>query len=434
MNLRILTPFLVLLALAFTGFAISKAQTPPSAEEKRELEIQLEQLEGEIDGYEKTISEYKKQGASLKGEIGILDAKISKLNLQIKAVNLSIARLDSEITVTSGKINSTQADIDENKDVLTETIKNIYFSDKEGMLKVLLKSSELSDFLTNVNSLGILQDKLRIQLQKLVDDRNELLSQKEQLSLARNDKAAQKAYQDSQKSTITSTKSQKNNLLKITKGKESEFQKYLAETQKKAAQVRSRIFEFLGGGALTFDQAYQFAKVASIATGVRPALLLAVLDKESALGKNVGQCDYKTAMHPTRDIPVFLTIIAELGLQSDLDRGIIKVSCANSDGAYGGAMGPSQFIPSTWSLYNARIASITGSNPPSPWKSYDAITATALYLKDAGAANASIAKEREAAARYYAGGRWKNYLWTYGARVVSKAEEFQQDIDLLNSQ
>ena len=292
---------------------------PPTPEEKAILEVQLQQLEAEMDGYEKTISEYKKQGTSLKGEIGILDAKVSKLNLQIKAVNLSIGRLDSEIATTSGKIRVKEADINTNKGVLTQTLKNIYFNDKEDILKILLKSPQLSDFLDNANSLGVLQDNLRVQLQKLVDARTELLNQKEQLSLARDDKAAQKAYQDSQKAAIASTKTQKNNLLSVTKGKESEFQKYLIDTQKQAAQVRSRIFEFLGGGALTFEQAYQLAKFASTATGVRPALLLAVLDKESALGRNVGQCDYKTAMHPTRDIPVFLTIIDELGLRGDLE-------------------------------------------------------------------------------------------------------------------
>lgn len=416
-----------------SGVAISRAATPPTAAEKQDLEIQLQQLEDQIDAYEKTISQYKTQGASLKGEIGILDAKISKLNLQIKAVNLSIARLDSEIAVTADKINVTQADIDTNKKFLTRTLRNIYFNDKEDILEVLLKSPQLSDFITNVNNLDALQDNLRVQLQKLVDDRNELVEQKEQLNLAREDKAAQKAYQDSQKASIVSTKTAKNMLLQITKGKESEFKKYLAETQKKAAEVRSRIFEFLGGGELTFEAAYQFAKIASDATGVRPALLLAVLDRESALGRNVGQCDYKTAMHPTRDIPVFLALIGELGLRRDLDAGIIKVSCANRDGAYGGAMGPSQFIPSTWALYSSRVSQITGNNPASPWKNADAITATALYLKDAGAANASTAKEREAAARYYAGGRWRNYLWTYGARVIAKAEQFQQDIDILTS-
>ncbi|OGM90065.1 hypothetical protein A3J77_01495 [Candidatus Wolfebacteria bacterium RBG_13_41_7] len=411
-----------------------KAAQSQNEEQRKALEFQLADLENQISKYESTINEYKKQGTTLQSEINKLNSQISKLNLQIKAVNLTLSNLDLEINDTQNQIVKTESDIDSNKQSLSRTLQTLYENDQKNLVEILMANPKLSDFMGDINNLMSIQNNIRLFIQQIVEDRQKLLDQKEVLGLQKYDAVALKNYQNSQKNLIQKTQSEKDSLLKITKGKEAEYQKVLTETKKTAAEVRQQIFQLLGGGELSFERAYELAKMAEKATGVRAALILAVLDRESALGKNVGKCDYKTAMHPTRDIPVFLELIEELGLKSSLEAGNLKVSCANSDGAYGGAMGPAQFIPSTWKSFKGKISQITGNNPPSPWNNTDAFVATALYLKDAGAgAGATLAQEKIAAAKYYAGSRWSNYLSTYGARVIAQAERFQDDIDVLNS-
>lgn len=416
-----------------TGGILAQAVNPNGADEgkRQELLSELAKLEQQITENEQIIDKYQRQGASLQDEIKALNAKVNKLNLQIKAVSLSLQKLDDEISVTSGKISEIEKNIFSNKAVITETLQNIYESDSQGLMEILIKNSKLSDFFNNVNDITAVQESMRAALQRHVDFKTDLVDQKEQLSLERADKKDLKIFQDAQKKMITTAKSEKDNLLKVTKGKESEYKKILIETKKTAAQIRSQIFELIGGGELNFETAYELAKTASQATGVRAAIILAVLDRESALGKNVGRCDYKTAMNPKRDIPAFLDIIKELNMQKDLDAGVIKVSCPNADGVYGGAMGPAQFIPSTWQAYKGEVSEITGMKPANPWENADAFMATALYLRDAGAAS----NERIAAAKYYCGGKWNRYVCTnvYGQAVVERAKEFQEDIDILNS-
>lgn len=400
----------------------------PVDQERRALEAQLKDLETQMDAYEAQISGYRKQGNSLKGEISQLNNKISQVNLQIKAINLTLNQLDENITDTAGKIKSTEETISTNQDSLKVLLQQLYTSERANLLQIFLQHPKLSDFFNDVNSISNLQNDLRLTIIKIRDLRVQLQDQETQLSLARADAASVKQYQVAVKTQVEDAKSQKNNLLAVTKGQESKYQTLLKQTKETAAQIRSRIFQLLGGGQLSFEDAYKFAKLAGDATGVRPAMILAVLDRESALGQNVGKCSYQTAMSPSNQ-QIFLALVQELNISADT----VMVSCPNRDGVYGGAMGPAQFVPATWQLYTGQISKITGRASANPWNNADAFVATGLYLKDAGAAgNPSVAQERAAAARYYAGGRWRSYLWTYGQAVVNLAKKFQQDIDTIN--
>jgi membrane-bound lytic murein transglycosylase B len=172
---------------------------------------------------------------------------------------------------------------------------------------------------------------------------------------------------------------------------------------------------------------YDYAKEASRATGVRAVVILAILTEESNLGKNVGKGNWMEDMHPTRDRPVFKEICEELGLDPDKQ----PVSKKPWYG-WGGAMGPGQFIPSTWKGIKGRVAALTGTNP-NPWNARDATFATALYMKDAGANKQTREAERLAAMRYLAG--WANankasYQF-YGREVMAIVDRYERDSRIL---
>lgn len=404
--------------------------------ERTELERQLAEYEKQIEETEKTIQEYKKQGSTLKNEISSLNAKIDKLNLKIKAANLTLTKVNQEINNTQKEINRTENKIDQHKKALSEAVRSIYENDNKSLMTIILANDKLSDFFGTINDLELVQEKTRNALKEITGLRQDLLQQKEELSIEKEDAERLRAIQQAQKKDVQSTQAQKSTLLTATKGKESEYQKILKKTQETAAQIRTRIFELLGGGQLTFEKAYDYAKLASGATGVRSAMILAILNQESLLGKNVGRCTYDqimkggtTAMSP-KQIPTFLTILKELGI--DPSSQFAKISCPNQDGTYGGAMGPAQFMPETWKLFSDAISNITNNKPPNPWNNSDAFAGTALYLKKYGADAKTAAAEKKAAAIYYCGTNWKRSSCSYYAsRVYDTAENFQDDINTL---
>jgi len=128
-------------------------------------------------------------------------------------------------------------------------------------------------------------------------------------------------------------------------------------------------------------------------------------------------------------LPLLQTILKELGRNPLTTR----VSCPLSVG-YGGAMGPAQFIPSTWNLIKGRIAGALGKSVPDPWNPADAIMASSILLKDSGAAAQTYTAEWNAACKYYSGRPCtdptvKNAF--YGNSVMALATKMQADIDLL---
>jgi membrane-bound lytic murein transglycosylase B len=100
-------------------------------------------------------------------------------------------------------------------------------------------------------------------------------------------------------------------------------------------------------------------------------------------------------------------------------------------------MGPAQFIPSTWVLYQSRIARAAGhpGTPANPWNNLDAFTATALLMADNGATAKTRDAERLAALRYFAGwGGATNPAYSfYGDGVMGFADQFEADINTLGN-
>ncbi|MDP2629459.1 MAG: lytic murein transglycosylase [Candidatus Harrisonbacteria bacterium] len=415
-----------------------------SSSERARLEKELAEINKEIAQYSNIVAEYRKQGSTLEGEIKRLEDKIAYLNTQIRSITLTLEKLGYEIQDTQSKIGSTESRLDRTREALSLALQSMYESEQESLVAILLKSPNLSDFFSEFNDLLDLQQSLNEVIIEMTQLRNTLTEEKEQLAIQESDAIALARFQKEQKDAILNTKGEKDSLLEDTKGKEDAYKKILQEKEKTAAEIRQRIFTLLGGGQMTFAQAYDFARMAQNLTGTRAAFLLAILDKESALGSNVGKCRYDinpyypdrasnpTTMHPTRDIPAFLKITAELGR----DPIETLVSCPiPQDGAHGGAMGPSQFIPSTWLGYEDRVAQLTGSKPADPWRNADAFVATGLYIADSlnsCSQFSGVEQERCAAARYYAGGNWQRHLWTYGERVVSRAAQFEEDIKIIS--
>jgi len=412
-----------------------------------QLQADLALCNAEIAKWQQVLSGTRERVSTIDGDVRALTAKINAAEATIKAKNIAISRLSEDINLRSEKIDELQVLINTGKDSLAQLIRRTNEIDDYSLAEVILDSKNLSDFFIDLDSFFAIQRDLEVHFASVRQTIAETEDERLRLSQVQNQERDAKYDVEIQKKKIAQTEQEKKQLLAATKVEEKSYEQIVADRQAKVRQINAALFRLRGvdGGGIPFEQALAYAREASAYTGVRTAFILAILRQESNLGVNVGQCllvDPKTGagkgkntgtpflnvMKADRDVPYFIEMMGRLGR----DPYSTPVSCPQSIG-YGGAMGPTQFIPSTWRGYEGRIATAFGVPVGDPWNPEHAIMATALFLQDLGASKGGYSAEREAAGRYYAGGNWMAYGLGYAASVLGHAETYQKDIDFLEN-
>ncbi len=420
---------------------ISYAQSIESQSEKEtRLRSELAQVEKEQAETEKVLLQAQGQSASLQRDILILTTKIKAAQLNIKAKNLLIETLGKDITKKQNKIEDLEGHISRGKETLGQIMRKTNEIDDISFAEFLLSSENLSQAFIDIDNFESMQDSLKITFEKIRDDKAQTETEKNTLSTRKNQETDARAVIEKEKKGIESNEKEKQRLLIVSRGNEKVYAKELSEKKAKAAQIRAALFALRDAEAIPFELALKYAVEAQKATGIRPAFLLSILTQESSLGKNVGTCYltntntgagistktgviFSNVMKPGRDVEPFIDITKSLGL----DYNKTLVSCPQSIG-WGGAMGPAQFIASTWMLFKERIANVVGVSNPNPWNPEHAFVASSMYLTDLGARSGSYTGEKNAACRYYSGKvcSSKNMNNIYGSQVMVRADTIQK--------
>lgn len=417
------------------------------AERKKRLETELMSVERQIMAQERLVEGKQNERQSLERDISIIEGEIKKTQLGIQARAVAIEQLSDQIGDKEVVLEILLERLKRQQDSLADLVRKSASLEDYSLVEVMLSKRNFSEFFTDVATFESLKESLNESLGALHEIRLETFDQKNQLEIKQEAESKMKFIQETEKQKIERKEKEKTSILKITKGEESAYRQLLISQQKTATDLRNALFRLRGanGGGIPFKDALSYAEQASALTGVRAAFILGILRQESNLGVNVGQCllvnpdtgdgkgmntgtPFPAMIKFDRDVAPFINLMKRLGR----DPYATPVSCSQP-GGYGGGMGPTQFIPSTWTGYGNRIATAFGVDVGDPWNPQHAITATALFLKDLGADRGGYAAESEAAGRYYAGGGWETRGLGYATSVLGHAEGYQNDINFLEN-
>ncbi|KKW40906.1 MAG: hypothetical protein UY91_C0031G0010, partial [Parcubacteria group bacterium GW2011_GWB1_55_9] len=383
----------VTLVAAFAGCFVASERLVQAQdltqEERAVLQAQYDELQKEIAVQQQIIKDTQAKKNTLQGDVTLLNAKIKAAQAQIDAKNITIKQLAAQIAKKNVVIGQLSERIERGKESLASILRQEDQIDSSSIVVILLSNDDLSSLFADIDAFVSIKTGLKELFADIREAKAQTEVEKADLATKQNQTADAKYEVETQQKRIAGDKTQKQQLLAITANQEVEYKKVLADRQAKAAAIRAALFPLRDAAAIQFGDALAYAKEAQTKTGVRPALILAVLTQESNLGKNVGQCYltndstgagvgkntgtvFARVMSPTRDVPPFLALGLELGF--DPHHQVVSCPIASA-GGWGGAMGPAQFIASTWAAFADRIASARGIAVANPWDPQDAIMA-----------------------------------------------------------
>jgi len=430
--------FLMLLVVPFVTHA--QSLTPA---QKEALERELAQVEAEQKKVEVDLAKTQAQSSSLQRDLKLLDQKIQSAKLNIRAKNLKIESLGKDIKQKEAHIGTLEQRIEKGKETLAVIMRKTNETGSLTVPELLLAQTTITGVLQDIDDFEAVQTGLKETFEQIRTDKAETAAERDTLDKRRNVEIDARYVIQQEQKNIEGDEKEKKRLLSLSKSSEQAYQADLAAKRARATQIRASLFPLRGSDPIPFGDAYRYAVAASQKTGVRPAFLLAIIQQESNLGANVGTCNRvndPAEKHWSRIMPgpedkaagrsrrddqtVFKRIVANLGGNPEG----LPLSCPWGSG-WGGAMGPAQFIPTTWALFENRIASALGIQNPDPWNPQHAFMASSLYLGDLGASSQSYSGERNAACKYYSGRPCDNRSPAnafYGNEVVTRADVIQR--------
>ncbi len=415
-------------------------------QEKKKLEEEVKRLEQGI----------KKEDArqtALSREIRKFNAEILKTAQAILRKERLLSGIRSEIASREEKIQSLNEKLKREKESLKRILRRKQEIGDITILEFLFSRKTLSDFYNDLPLFSYIQKSLIRSFHEIDRLKREILQEKKKLEEKKEEHANEKYNLSLEKSKLNAQKKDRDLALRVSRSKEATLAQLKKQREEEIKRIRDLLIQFQGSGIrskpIRFGEAYDYAKLAERKTGVRAAFILAIMQQETNLGQNLGGCyvtdaetgdgvgidsglSYEKVMGKG-SLPHFLRLTQKLGLNWRKTPVSCPIDIKRRGSArfyypgrgYGGAMGYTQFIPSTWVLIEDAVKRYLGISVPNPWNPRDAVMATAEYLRRLGGVRGG---EIRAACSYYG---TRGSTCYYGRQVMARTEKMQSLIDRL---
>lgn len=235
-----LAAFLIILlsATIALNFSTVLAATPDELQKTiDEKTKELKEINSQIQETQGSLNDLSKQKQSLNKEVKTIDYNISQMNLSIRSSEINIQKTQLELDLLGDRKTAAEDGITAKKKSITEVLRQIQQSDKEGIAQIILKNTTLADSFSEIQNLQSLQTNLSDNAAELTNLRNQLAETINETDKTKKNLEKENGNLKNRKYILDDQKQEKATVLKLTKNQESVYQKQLSTLEDKQQEL-----------------------------------------------------------------------------------------------------------------------------------------------------------------------------------------------------
>lgn len=202
---------------------------------------EMRDLEERRDVYQRNIEKKQEEILTLSSQVSLLEDKIEQTRIDIERAEIELDVLQMEIQVLKDQINIAEADIQREKSLIVQLIKDIHSFDQKTNLEIAFSNGTLSDVFSDLEYTTSVQQGMQESLDKVQHLKQGLEDQRAEVRDKKAEIAVQKRNLEIDEKNLEGEETYKSQLLEETQSSEQKFQLLMDQVRAEQANIEGQI-------------------------------------------------------------------------------------------------------------------------------------------------------------------------------------------------
>jgi peptidoglycan hydrolase CwlO-like protein len=217
-----------------------------SQQQIQDKQQQIEDLQKKAENYKQMIEMKQNKAQTLQNQIDLMEGQIASLESDVAKLQEQIDATSSDINSLNQRIGEKEKDIGDKKELLANVLQAYYENNQDSVMEFMLRSTSLSDFLSQPDYVAQTGVKVDEVLTSVVSARNDLTNDRKKLEEKNEELKGKQGQISEKKHYLDNEQGSKTALLSETQGEEQKYQDMLVRVEQQKQELLGDIDELSG--------------------------------------------------------------------------------------------------------------------------------------------------------------------------------------------